>query len=109
VIVYVGDGIGTTGDADPVALALGSNRLRLGPLPLPFDLGAVFANANGCLWQTSSDLFVAVTLDANGEGTLPLRLPNDARLAAAVVYSQAMCLENANVGVSNAVAHSLGR
>jgi hypothetical protein len=91
----------------PFILAIGASRLALGPVPLPFDLGALSPGLAGCNWETSTNLIFGGALDAGGNGTFPLGIPNDPALLGAAVYNQALVL-GSPLQSSNPFAVSIG-
>jgi hypothetical protein len=93
----------TAGPAGLGVVAVGTSRVRLGALALPFDLGAVVGGLRGCLLHTSANLLMLPT----ATGATPLPLPNDNSLEGAVVYAQAL-LSGSAWTTSNALAISLG-
>lgn len=90
-------------------LGVGSNRLALGSILLPLDLGLLFANLVGCEWECSGEVLVSGPLGATGVANLPLAIPNDPALEGAAVYGQALVVVGSTVTSSNPLALGVGR
>ena len=72
-------------------MAIGSNRLKLGALSLPLDLGLLNTGLKGCMWHSSMDLaLVPGALNGVGKATVALPIPNDPKFVGLVLYSQAL-------------------
>jgi hypothetical protein len=100
----LGYGLNVTGTPSAGLLVVGRSRVRLGPAPLPLDLGLWLPGLNGCLLHSSAD-FILV----GGTGLTPFGIPQDPALAGAVVYCQAVFAGGAPGWLSsNPLAVALG-
>jgi hypothetical protein len=92
------------------SMGFGTNRCRLGPVVLPFDLGAVLPYLAGCLLESPMNIFAIGGAKQGGQATVPLPIPNDASLQGGTLYVQVVSSDLAQnrVVVSNAFALSLG-
>ena len=73
-----------------VALALGSDRLRLGAVYLPLDLRYVIPSLAGCSWESSSQVWLSGTTNGSGTGTIGAPVPNDPSLNGLELFAQAL-------------------
>jgi hypothetical protein len=73
-----------------VGLALGSDRLALGYVPLPFDLGYVVPSLAGCAWESSSQVWLPGTTNGNGSGSVSLPIPANPSLNGYELFAQAL-------------------
>ncbi len=90
-------------------LALGGSRHWMGAVPLPMDLGVLFASLRGCFWQSSSDLMFPVNLDLQGGGAFGLGIPNVPSLLNRPIFAQALFSDVISEASTNAFAISPGR
>lgn len=90
------------------SLGVGLNRLNLGGLPLPFNLGTVFPGLGGCMWESSSNVFLNGVIGSGGTGMVPLPIPNNPTLVGAVLYDQATLLIGGSLQTSNPHASAIG-
>jgi hypothetical protein len=98
-----------TGSAGGVyVLGIGFNRLMLGAIGLPFDLGAVLPGLNGCYWQSSSELSLVGAL-GGPTASVPVPIPNTLSLDAVVLWSQAVVLGVGPPQSTNGFSIGLGR
>ena len=101
-------GLNLTGPANAgVALAIGSNRLKLGAVPLPLDLGPFVPSLAGCNWESSSELWLSGYTDPSGNATFGLPLPADPSLNGVALFTQAF-LAGSTYATSNPFAISIG-
>ena len=75
--------------ASPFATSIGFQRGLI-----VFDLGVLNGAMTGCAWDSSLDLVLGAATDANGDGAVPLPIPNDASLAGLNLWSQSVVLIN---------------
>jgi hypothetical protein len=93
-------------------LGLGSNRTKLGALPLPLDLGLLHPTLSGCLWESSIDIAIlAGLLNDAGAGVVQAPIPNDAAWIGASLWNQSLMVHalTSAVMTSNAWVSSIGR
>ncbi|MBL8755637.1 MAG: hypothetical protein JNK15_20245 [Planctomycetes bacterium] len=90
-------------------VASGTSYTLSGPLPLPFDLGAI--GGPGCQAYVSAD-FTQVAIASGGVATSTLAIPNNSGLLGVPIYQQAIVLDaGANalgLTTSNALRARLG-
>ncbi|MCC6672674.1 MAG: LamG domain-containing protein [Planctomycetes bacterium] len=89
------------------ALGVGINRLSLGGVPLPFDLGAVFPGLAGCLWECSGDLFVNGVV-VGGAVTIPVPIPASPSLDGVPLWCQAIIVGTGTQQTTNGLAIGIG-
>jgi len=90
------------------ALGIGTNRLRLGGVGLPFDLGVVLPALNGCNWESSGELFLGGAVGGAGV-TLPVPIPNVRSLNGAVLWNQALVIGGGPDQSTNGFSFGIGQ
>jgi hypothetical protein len=90
------------------ALGLGTNRLTLGGIALPLDLGVVFPALSGCSWESSGEVFLGGVVGGAG-ATVPLPIPADPALDGAVLWNQALVIGGGSTQSTNGFSFGIGQ
>jgi hypothetical protein len=88
-------------------LGIGTNRLALGSLGLPLDLGVLLPALNGCYWEISGELFLVGAVGGAG-ATLPLPIPNNLALDGTQLWNQALVIGSTTQS-TNGLAVGIGQ
>lgn len=90
-------------------LSLGVSRVSFGAVPLPFDLGLLFAGMSGCNWESSGDLMLNGRL-ASSSLTIPLAIPMNPALEGLTLWCQSLLVSPAfAVQSTNGFAIGIGQ
>jgi len=91
------------------SMGIGNNRISMGGIPLPFDLGGINAALKGCMWESSSMFFLPGALTRSGTASVPIAIPQNPYLLGLTLYNQTVLLGGGGkLSTSNPHASSVG-